>query len=177
MEKQMIEEKAMEVLNKGNDKGDSAINIIGIATSLGFVVGNVDLSEGEDGFILVDEKQEEILGQDTNKLIGVNADLSEEWKRFIIAHEIVHFILHYNKSENKGLYAHREHRKGKDSIENEADYFAASLLMPADRFKKNYNELKKANLSLEEMIFILAKRFRVTQIMAKRRIEELQVNA
>lgn len=74
------------------------------------------------------------------------------------------------------MYAHRDHKKGKDSTENEADYFAANLLMPKERFLKNYEELRNNRLSLEEKVIILAKRFCVTEIMTRRRFEELGIN-
>lgn len=175
MDKNIIEEKASETLSRADDKGNAAIDIIGLARYLGFVVGNAELSDDEDGFIIVDEGQEQILGQPTDKLIGVRADQSIEWKRFVIAHEIGHYILHYNKEANHGMYAHRDHKKGKDEFENEADYFAANLLMPAERFRQNYEELKESGLSFEEKVLVLAKRFCVTEIMTKRRFEELGI--
>ena len=174
MDKKIIEEKAHEVLETVKDTGDAAVEIIRLAQTLGFVVGNAIFHGDEDGFIVVKEGAREIFGQETDKLIGVRADRSTEWKRFIIAHEIGHYILHYNSAESKGLYAHRDHRKGKGPIENEADYFAANLLMPSDRFIKNYDEL--CNLSREEKILILAKRFNVTRKMVERRFEELKLD-
>ena len=173
MERKTIENKAAETLSRVNDKGSASIDIIGLARHLGFVVGNAELSDDEDGFIIVDEGKKEILGQATDKLIGVRADQSIEWKRFVIAHEIGHYILHYNKEVNNGMYAHRDHKKGKNEFENEADYFAANLLMPADRFLKNYEELQKISLSVEEKVLVLAKRFCVTEKMTIRRFEEL----
>lgn len=176
MEREIIESKAFETLTKANDKGDAAIDIIGLAKSLGFIVGNAELCDDEDGFIIVDESKDNILGQPTNKLIGVRADQSIEWKRFVIAHEIGHYILHYDRDSDNGMYAHRDHKKGKDSTENEADFFAANLLMPKERFLKNYEELRNNRLSLEEKVIILAKRFCVTEIMTRRRFEELGIN-
>lgn len=99
-----------------------SIDVIEVAKKLGFVVGNAGLSEDVDGFIIVDENKGNILGIDTNKLIGVNASKELAWKRFIIAHEIGHYILHYDKEKDNGMYAHREHKKGKNEIENEADF-------------------------------------------------------
>lgn len=176
MEKKYIEEKAKNTLSELSDNKDTVIDIIKLAKSLGFVVGNAELSGDEDGFIIVDESKEEIFGQKTDKLIGVRDDQSIEWKRFVIAHEIGHYILHYNKEKDNGMYAHRDHKKGKSNFENEADYFAANILMPPDSFEKNYQELKELVLSFEERILILAKRFCVTEIMARRRLEELGIS-
>lgn len=176
MDRAFIEKEALRILADANDTGDAAIDIIGLAKNLGFVVGNAELSDDEDGFIIVEEGSKQILGQKTDKLIGVRADQSNEWKRFVIAHEIGHYILHYDKRENHGIYAHRDHKKGKNEKENEADFFAANLLMPRQRFVNQFDTLKEMGLSSEEMILILAKRFCVTEIMTKRRFEELSLS-
>lgn len=174
MDRERIEKKAEETLNNINyaDSTDS-IDVIEVAKKLGFVVGNAGLSEDVDGFIIVDENESNILGIDTNKLIGVNASKELAWKRFIIAHEIGHYMLHYDKEKDNGMYAHREHKKGKNEIENEADFFAANLLMPRKKFIDKYKELKEKDLSIDEMILLLANKFTVTQLMTKRRFEEL----
>lgn len=174
MDREKIERKAEETLNDVNyaDVADS-IDVIEVAKKLGFVVGNAGLSEDVDGFIIVDENKGNILGIDTNKLIGVNASKELAWKRFIIAHEIGHYVLHYDKEKDNGMYAHREHKKGKNEIENEADFFAANLLMPRKKFINRYRELKKKDLSMDEIILLLADKFTVTQPMTKRRFKEL----
>lgn len=100
-----------------------------------------------------------------------------EWKRFIIAHEIAHYILHYSAAKTKGIYAHRDHKKGKNESENEADFFAANLLMPRKKFLEKYNELTEKKLQQEEVVLLLAKKFQVTQKMVERRIEELSLHA
>lgn len=176
MDRALIEEKALKILADANDTGDAVIDIIGLAKNLGFVVGNAELSDDEDGFIIVEEGSKQILGQKTDKLIGVRADQSIEWKRFVIAHEIGHYILHYETMKKHGIYAHRYHKKGKSEKENEADFFAANLLMPRERFTKQFEALKKVGLTTEEMTLILAKRFCVTEIMTKRRFEELNLS-
>ena len=177
MDREKIERKAEETLNDVNyaDVADS-IDVIEVAKKLGFVVGNAGLSEDVDGFIIVDENKGNILGIDTNKLIGVNASKELAWKRFIIAHEIGHYVLHYDKEKDNGMYAHREHKKGKNEIENEADFFAANLLMPRKKFIDKYKELKEKDLSIDEMILLLANKFTVTQLMTKRRFEELGID-
>lgn len=174
MDKNMIERKAEETLAKVkySDNADS-IDVISIAKKLGFVVANAGLNEDMDGFIIVEEGNDNILGIQTDKLIGVNASKDLNWKRFTIAHEIGHYILHYDRDKDNGMYAHREHVKGKNDAENEADYFAANLLMPKEKFMNKYNELKEKNLSIEEMVVLLADKFVVTQPTTRRRFEEL----
>ena len=177
MEKQQIEDKVAELLKEVeyHDTGE-VVDIIQIAKNLGFAVGNAMLTDDEDGFIIVKEGEKEILGIKTDKLIGVNSQRTLEWKRFIVAYEIAHYYLHYSSARNNGMYAHRDHRKGKNDVENDADYFAACLLMPKTSFKEKFNELKDKDLSLDEIILLLAKKFVATPRMTERRIGELGLN-
>lgn len=77
--------------------GNRSVDVIDVAKRLGFVVGNAVLNEEDDGFIVVEEGKKEIMGIKTDKLIGVNSDRPLEWKRFIIAHELGHYILHFKE--------------------------------------------------------------------------------
>lgn len=169
-----IENKVNELFDTiGYDLNQAPIDVINIASKLGFVVGNAVLNNNDDGFIIVEEGREEIFGFKTDKLIGINSQRSLEWKRFIIAHEIGHYILEYKNDNLKGLYANRYHSRGHDKNENQIDYFAACLLMPASIFKKTYEEFKKTTLSSSTIVTILASYFSVTTKMTERRIEEL----
>ena len=115
MDKDAIEKKAIEMMEDiGYVDNTDAIDVIEIAKKLGFEVGNAVLKDDVDGFILVEEGKSELLGIKTDKLIGVNSTRNLAWKRFIIAHEIAHYVLQYSKVNNNGMFAHRDHRKGKD---------------------------------------------------------------
>lgn len=174
MEKKNIEEKALEFMNKMGYVDDSdAVDVIDIAKKAGFAVGNAMLDDDEDGFIIVQDGVKEILGIHTDKLIGVNSARTVEWKRFIVAHELAHYVLHYAYEKHNGIYAHREHIKGKNDEENDADFFAANLLMPRKKFVDAYNELKDKQLDLDEIVILLSNKFVVTSRTAERRIEEL----
>lgn len=153
----------------------SSVDVIDIAKRLGFVVGNAVLNEEDDGFIVVEEGKKEIMGIETDKLIGVNSDRSLEWKRFIIAHELGHYILHFREKNLNGLYAHRDHKRGHNELENETDFFAANLLMPRESFENKYKEIKQVYKNDREIVDILSKHFNVTVRMAERRIEELKL--
>lgn len=155
---------------------DRSVDVIHIAKNLGFLVGNAILNDEDDGFIVVEEGKDEIMGIKTDKLIGVNSDRPLEWKRFIIAHELGHYVLHYKEKNLTGLYAHRDHKRGHNELENEADFFAASLLMPRKSFEDKYHEIKKIYNDKEKIIEILSKHFIVTVRMAERRIGELELS-
>lgn len=170
------EELFKEVGYDYNSNSNIAIDIIYIVKKLGFKVGSALLNnDNDDGFIIVQEGKSEILGIKTDKLIGVNSNRNLKWKRFIIAHELAHYKLHYNQESDAGMYAHREHRKGKDNEENEADYFAANILMPADKFKAEYNKIRNRSSNINECISELSNLFIVTDKMVERRISELEL--
>jgi Zn-dependent peptidase ImmA (M78 family) len=177
MNEKIIEDKVNEVFKKVNyvDSSDS-IDVISIAKKLGFSIGNAAINNGMDGFIIIDESKDNILGIKTTKLIGVNSSRTLAWKRFIIAHELGHYVLYYDSENDNGLFAHRENKKGKNKMENAADFFAANLLMPRKKFTDKYDELKKKDLSKDDLIFLLTNKFVVTKYMIERRIGELHLD-
>lgn len=61
---------------------------------------------------------------------------SERRDRFTIAHELGHYFLHYlyAKAPDEKTFA----RGGRDRAETEANVFASSLLMPAEKFTDAY---------------------------------------
>lgn len=174
MDASKIEKNVMNMLRSVEYTiSECSVDVIDVAKRLGFVVGNAVLNEEDDGFIVVEEGRKEIMGIKTDKLIGVNSNRSLEWKRFIIAHELGHYVLHFKEKNLKGLYAHRDHKRGHSELENEADFFAANLLMPRESFENKYKEIKQVYKNDKEIVDILSKHFIVTIKMTERRIEEL----
>lgn len=178
MDTEKIEQSVMDTFKEaGYDVTDErSVDVIGVAKGLGFVVGNAILDgDDDDGFIIVDERRREIFGIETDKLIGVNSNRSLEWKRFIIAHEIGHYVLDFQEKNLEGLYAHRDHRQGHNKRENEVDFFAANLLMPRNIFTSKYNEIKDMYDNNKEIVDALSKHFVVHAKMTERRIKELEL--
>lgn len=170
-----IEKKAADTLEKvGYQKTPVPVDVVTVANTLGFAVGNASLTEDVDGFIVVKEGEKNIFGINTDKLIGINGLRSFAWKRFIVAHELGHYVLHYDEMADHGIYAHRDHQKGKNTQENEADYFAANLLMPEETFVERYNALPK-ELERDQKAILLAAEFVVPKDAVIRRFEELSV--
>ena len=169
MEKGLIIEKANEILTKYGFK--RPVDVVQLAESMGFVVGNAKMKKEEDGFILVNNDTQEILGVKTQKLIGVNRERDLFTKRFIIAHELGHYILH---SKNKSIFAQREQTHGRTSEENDVDFFAACLLMPEEDFVKTASSIRCTYDEIDDyqLAKILSEQFKVPQLSAFRRLEE-----
>lgn len=175
MEKRKIADESNRILEEFNYQSGE-VDVLELAKELGFQVGIAPLIDEEDGFIIVDDSTssiQKLTGLRTDKIIGVNSERNIQKKRFIIAHELGHYCLHYEEEVSDGMYAHRENRKGKDDNENDADFFAACLLMPSKSFNKKYKELKDKKLSEEDIVILLANHFNVPKESAARRIVEV----
>ena len=166
MEKKKIEDRAEKVLAAINYDSSEAVYVdaVLLARFFGFTVDESNkLPATEDGCVTVSE-------DGTSKNILVNDARSFESKRFIIVHELAHYLLHYMGTGT--FFRHRENIKGKSNEENDADYLAACLLMPAASFKNQYNLLKKGRSHAGTAIE-LQRRFRTPLESVERRIDEV----
>jgi len=104
-------------------------------------------------------------------------------QRFTIAHEIGHYLLHrfehdvfFNKTGSKKLYRNEDSTTGKDQMEIEANAFAAALLMPEARVKKEMKTIQFDMGSDDWEIFKkLAKTFKVSNQAMMFRMANLQL--
>ena len=171
MNKAVLEEQANSLLKEHGIDAKDGFDIVSLAQKMGFVVGNAVLDDGEDGFIIVDTNRKSLLGTSANKVIGVNAKRDYPLKRFIIAHEIGHYVL---EGCNEPIYAHRQNNSVKRSVnEQEVDFFAASLLMPQEAFAAKYSEISKEYELFSTQIDKLKEVFEAPTKSIIRRLEEL----
>ncbi len=110
-----------------------------IANALGIMIRDVSI-EGSDGRILIDED---------SAIMSINSSITYEPKRnFVIAHEIGHFTLHKNISQ---LFSDTDQTLSEwyqtGPQEQQANQFAAELLMPSVLFKEKLAK-RKLNLNL-----------------------------
>lgn len=169
MDKQTIEKIVNDLLVQSgyNDGIDAYVDIAKLARFAGFRVGETSLLPfKDDGFISISKDKKK-------KIIGVNNDRAFEEKRFIVAHELAHYFLHYKDSYCGDAIMHREHVKGKNAQENDADYFAACILMPKESFSKLYHGLCAKKHTQTQIIDYLQIVFRTPRESIKRRIEEI----
>lgn len=169
MEKNIIIKKTNSLLNNFgyNNEADTYVDISKLAVSEGFKVGETSrIGFKEDGFIAISKDK-------SNKIIGVNSNRTFEEKRFIVAHELAHYYLHYIDSTLEGMIMHREQVKGKDENENDADFFAACMLMPAQSFKTQFEKLKLRGYGETDVIDKLQLIYKTPRESIIRRIEEV----
>jgi Zn-dependent peptidase ImmA (M78 family) len=138
------------------------LNVSAVAEYLGLEVIEEPMDDDMSGFLEI---------RSGRWVVGVNAFHHLNRKRFTIAHEIAHFLLH---SDGKTEFHDRTFaRRTNDPspMEREADQFAADLLMPAD-------EVRQHIASGVTSLSALASQFGVSALAMKYRVQNLgyQVN-
>lgn len=108
--------------------------------------------------------------KDGNWAIILNEKEAHTRKRFSIAHEIGHFLFHKGKpfvdAFNAGETFYRD-GIGDDKLEKEANFFAASLLMPSEKVKEIW--------ALSSDPFEMARKFDVSEVSMTVRLKNLRL--
>lgn len=114
-------------------------DIINTCSQLGFKMISLSLPKGIDGVIAVEKG---------TKLIGVSNRVTPLESRFVVAHELAHYIHESKgKKEEEVLFAMKDsilHDEQKSEIEDLMDFMAAAILVPKDLFLE---DLRKLNIS------------------------------
>lgn len=172
MQKKEIIERAKEVCAK-NHISEYPVNIVELCKSYGILVYQEYLPDDVSGFIVA---QEELFDKyESNRVIVVNLSDCASRRRFTIAHELAHYLLH--KKDADILYAHRDAGQN-GGIEQEANIFASNLLMPEDLVRsalsQQQGEAGRKLLYFEKVAYI-ADQFAVSRPAAQVRLEQLRL--
>jgi len=155
-----IEKITIEILNAcGITKLPIAIEQI--AVQRGLNIRAYDLGEGVSGVLAIDS------GKGT---IGYNPRESKVRQRFTIAHELGHYELHRKNNELRD----QNSSTGELKKEQEANAFAASILMPENILLREI-ENNKFDLSEERSLKELSKLFHVSSTAMSFRIANLNL--
>ena len=142
-ERKKIEKALNDFLNAYKLKLLPPVDVFQFATQIGFDVRGTEFKDNLEGLILANENLDVIPGFDSNKVIAYNCKASIETKKFIVAHELAHYISakHENVNE-KIIVAARDHSYGysNDADEQCKDYMAAAILIPMEDFKNRYSK-------------------------------------
>ena len=159
-----LEKKAGDLLQEAA-MVQAPVPVDEVARHLGIQVDEADLGEECSGMLVRDEDY---------AVIGVNVKHHEHRKRFTIAHEIAHFVLHggeayIDRPPHIDLRA-ADSGSGTQQEETEANQFAAALLMPADQVRAAVAE-QPFDPTRDDELPNLARRFKVSpQAMTTRLI-------
>lgn len=158
------------------------VDIFKLATSLGFDVRAATLPGAIEGLIIVDESSKKLSCFRSSKVIGYNVRFDLIKNKFIIAHELAHYIDEKMSPHNQGIKIVIAAREpcGPDYSNNvdeqRKDYIAAALLVPKNDLLKKLKTLTEDANGLDEQVFqILADYYRVDVRLAKRRVEEVSL--
>lgn len=153
------------------------VDVFEVAGLVGFDVRAAELSQGFDGVVLVNEYAEKIKNFDSNKVIAYNVSNNIQNKKFVVAHELGHYLYEkMNKPEKRIIIAFRDRTDAsysKNEEEQNIDYCAAAILMPLDSVKDDIKKIGE-NLSKENLIQFLSDKYRVSPEVAKRRLSEVK---
>jgi Zn-dependent peptidase ImmA (M78 family) len=169
-------ERAAEKLIQDNRVSSYPIPVDRIASAQGLKVTALDdlgqLNENVSGVLILDNG---------NGLIGFNSSETKVRQRFTIAHEIGHFMLHCGDQDR--LFVDNKHtyrvefrdantRTGTDIKEQQANAFAAALLMPTKFLLKEIDE-HHLDMADEDSLLHLAEKFEVSTMAMSFRIANL----
>lgn len=125
-----------------------------------------DLAKPLEGFILINPNLHNRFK--TNRIISVNKNIEQRQQRFVMAHELAHYIYDGHSEESyRDTYIADKHETPEEKKANE---FAANLLMPKKQF------LKMFLIALNEdvnVIKYLSDYFCVTEQAITRRVGEI----
>lgn len=173
------EKLAKKVLNEGEyDNVIGATPIIKIAKDFGFECYKANNMPSDiSGNIFVGGTTSKFYESD--KVIIVGTTEKYEHQRFIIAHELAHYLIDYlgsDKSKNPNKLFTRTYPKEnhKSFEEIRADRFSAELLMPSNIFLRQYvKAMEASDCNKNFTISHLAKFFKVKSSSVDRRIDEV----
>ncbi|MEY4877067.1 MAG: hypothetical protein RL708_2216 [Bacteroidota bacterium] len=166
-----IKESVATLLNNISEN-DLPINVENIAKAKGILIKPYKFDDDVSGLLSIENGK---------SVIGVNIFESRVRRRFTVAHELGHYELH---KEDGNLFVdshfkvyrspNSKETPYKQRIEEEANSFAAMLLMPEDLLR---NEVKKIEFDLgsEETIKALSKKFDVSSTAMYFRLSNLEL--
>ncbi len=172
MSSRFARNKANEIRSKYSACFDSAVDVELIADRLGVKIHEDNLDSGVSAVLVIKNAKPHIF---INK-----KEVNRGRRRFSIAHELGHFILHHSDlhvTDDSSLQMSIKYRDSKSSTgehleEVEANQFAAELLMPLDIIDRY---IKKAEIKVfnEDTIAVLAEFLEVSREAISIRLAKL----
>ena len=153
--------ESIELIRKFQDH--APVDVVGLANELGMKVWtSMKLSDDISGKLFKDEA----LGGTSSYAIVVNGTHPEVRRRFTIAHEIAHFLLHRN-DVGDGISDNQFYRSNlSNKQETEANKLAAEILMPHSLIKKLTTDNQLGNKDTKP----LANKLNVSEVAMKIRL-------
>jgi Zn-dependent peptidase ImmA (M78 family) len=159
----------VEKLLTNSEITDAPVPLFQIVKSCGVRVVANSLEGDLSGFLYRDKEQ---------AVIGVNTEQAATRQNFTIAHELGHFLLH----DQEQLHVDHEFRvrlrndlssQGTEDAEREANFFAASLLMPKSFIEKDLEGEEYVDLFDDDFLHGLSRKYGVSAQALVNRLKNL----
>ena len=148
------------------------IPIVAIMKSLNFQVVAGELKDEISGIIGIDDDVAKNFK--SSKVIAINNKDNVGHQRFTMAHELAHYLFDFDVSNQIVYYNTYNTFEDENEEERRANYFAANLLMPEKKFKKEFDNVVIKN-NLYVTVEKLSQIFQVSGEAVRRRISELSL--
>ena len=148
------------------------IPIVAIMKSLNFQVVAGELKDEISGVIGIDDDLAKNFK--SSKVIAINNKDNVGHQRFTMAHELAHYLFDFDVSNQIVYYNTYNTFEDENEEERRANYFAANLLMPEKKFKKEFDNVVIKN-NLYVTVEKLSQIFQVSGEAVRRRISELSL--
>ena len=148
------------------------IPIVAIMKSLNFQVVAGELKDEISGIIGIDDDLAKNFK--SSKVIAINNKDNVGHQRFTMAHELAHYLFDFYVSNQIVYYNTYNTFEDENEEERRANYFAANLLMPEKKFKKEFDNVVIKN-NLYVTVEKLSQIFQVSGEAVRRRISELSL--
>lgn len=155
-----------------NNVKTTPIPVVSIARNLGFSVYAMASKDETISGIMADSSVPVSLFQEKRVIVYNREDYPLQ-QHFTVAHEIAHFVLHCNTTDNfYERYRRRQTGEKEPMIEKTANAFAAQLVMPDDMVR-GYLSALPFTTTREEIIFGMTQKFFVSPEVAVHRLSEI----
>lgn len=172
MRKSEVVKRAEQFCRENNIK-DYPVKIISLCKKYNISVFEKYLPEEVSGFIVIQGENYKDYG--TGRLIVVNQSDVPSRRRFTIAHELAHYLLHRPGGDEEELFAHRDAGQY-GGMETEANIFASNILMPKELVSEALSRLKAdvGGKPFESVkVLYIAQEFAVSRPAAEVRLRQL----
>lgn len=161
---------ADRILRETQNSETTIIPVVEIAKKMDFSTYQRNLWWFLSGSIAINKKYKK--KYNTDHVIFTNRKVHPYQQRFVIAHELAHFLFDYDhlKQEYYNTYIKNTHNA---ESERRANTFAANLLMPKEIFIKEYSNALKINPDPVFTMFYLSDKFKAPRKAVIKRISEV----
>lgn len=159
-----------DILREDGSYDTTIVPVVRIAKRMNFSTYQRKLLWFLSGSIEINKKY--IKKYHTDHVIFTNRNVNPFQQRFVIAHELAHFLFDY---DHKSPIYYNTYIKNSHNEESErrANAFAANLLMPKELFIKEYNKALRMNSDPIYVMFYLSEKFKSPRKAVIKRISEV----